>query len=135
MTMRHYDDIIEYEYHGVQRHAHMSRSQRAAQFMPFAALQGYDALLEQTAHHTGHRVELSEDARDNLDRILHELIRRIPERPPVSLTYFQANPQVGGGEYRTVQGIAERYDAAQQCIWLSSGQCIACLDIIHIVLQ
>ena len=31
------------------QHPHMSRHQRAAQFMPFAALTGYNQVIEQTA--------------------------------------------------------------------------------------
>mgnify|MGYP001090769802 CR=1 FL=1 len=41
---RAYDDIIN-----LPHHPHMSRHQRAAQFMPFAALTGYNQVIEQTA--------------------------------------------------------------------------------------
>ena len=37
-----YDDIIMLEYHGSKRHSRMSLLNRAAQFAPFAALDGYD---------------------------------------------------------------------------------------------
>lgn len=37
-----YDDIIDLPHHQSQTHAHMSMHNRAAQFMPFAALTGYD---------------------------------------------------------------------------------------------
>ena len=35
-----YDDIINLPHHQSRKHPHMSRHQRAAQFMPFAALTG-----------------------------------------------------------------------------------------------
>ena len=35
-----YDDIIDMPHHVSRRHPQMSRHQRAAQFMPFAALTG-----------------------------------------------------------------------------------------------
>lgn len=44
-----YDDIIDLPHHRSRRHAHMPLRSRAAQFMPFAALTGYDAVIEQTA--------------------------------------------------------------------------------------
>lgn len=44
-----YDDIINLPHHQLRKHPHMSRHQRAAQFMPFAALTGYNQVIEQTA--------------------------------------------------------------------------------------
>ena len=46
---RAYDDIITLPHHQSRKHPHMSRHQRAAQFMPFAALTGYNQVIEQTA--------------------------------------------------------------------------------------
>ena len=44
-----YDDIIDMPHHVSRRHPQMSRHQRAAQFMPFAALTGYERAIEQAA--------------------------------------------------------------------------------------
>ncbi|PST46659.1 hypothetical protein CPA40_04320 [Bifidobacterium callitrichos] len=44
-----YDDIIDLPHHVSRRHPPMSRRNRAAQFMPFAALTGYDRLIADTA--------------------------------------------------------------------------------------
>lgn len=46
---RAYDDIIDLPHHRSRKHPHMSRHQRAAQFMPFAALTGYNQVIKQTA--------------------------------------------------------------------------------------
>lgn len=46
---RAYDDIISLPHHRSRKHPHMSRHQRAAQFMPFAALTGYNQVIKQTA--------------------------------------------------------------------------------------
>lgn len=40
-----YDDIIDMPHHQSKRHRLMAMEQRAAQFMPFAALAGYEDLL------------------------------------------------------------------------------------------
>ena len=45
----------------------MSRLQRAKQFMPFAALRGFEALLSAVARPKEARVELSEDQIDELN--------------------------------------------------------------------
>lgn len=43
-----YDDIIDLPHHQSRHHAHMALSGRAAQFMPFAALTGYEDVLNRT---------------------------------------------------------------------------------------
>ena len=48
----------------------MSRLQRAKQFMPFAALKGFEVLLAAVARPKEHRVELSEDQVDELNKVL-----------------------------------------------------------------
>ena len=51
----------------------MSRLQRAKQFMPFAALKGFETLLSAVARPKEARVELSEDQIDELNKILHTI--------------------------------------------------------------
>ncbi|MBB5226778.1 hypothetical protein DYE50_05365 [Treponema ruminis] len=47
MTIKkNYDDIIDYEYKGSTTRAKMPLSSRAKIFMPFAALRGYEELIE-----------------------------------------------------------------------------------------
>ena len=46
--MKHdYSDIIDMPRHVSAKHPHMSRSDRAAQFAPFAALTGYDEMIDE----------------------------------------------------------------------------------------
>lgn len=50
LTQTHrYDDIIGLPHHQSRFHSRMSQSGRAAQFMPFAALTGYEAVIEHAA--------------------------------------------------------------------------------------
>lgn len=44
-----YDDIINLPHHVSMRHSHMTMTQRADQFAPFAALVGHDKAIEETA--------------------------------------------------------------------------------------
>ena len=46
--MGKYDDIINMEHHTSIRHPRMSALDRAAQFSAFAALTGYEEIIEQT---------------------------------------------------------------------------------------
>lgn len=43
-----YDDIINMPHHVSKKHPQMPLSDRAAQFSPFAALAGYEELIEET---------------------------------------------------------------------------------------
>ena len=54
-----YRDIIDLPHPVSRRHPHMSRHNRAAQFMPFAALTGYDVVIEQAARRNDEAVERS----------------------------------------------------------------------------
>lgn len=51
----------------------MSRLQRAKQFMPFAALRGFEALLAAVARPKEAWVELSEDQIDELNTVLQSI--------------------------------------------------------------
>ncbi len=51
----------------------MSRLQRAKQFMPFAALKGFETLLSAVARPKEARVELSEDQIDELNKVLQTI--------------------------------------------------------------
>ena len=58
------DDIINLPHHVPHRHPRMSRHQRAAQFMPFAALPGYARVIKQTACDAEAAVALGDAAGD-----------------------------------------------------------------------
>ena len=55
-----YDDIIDLPHHVSETRPRMSRLDRAAQFAPFAALTGYEAVIAETARRVEENV-LRED--------------------------------------------------------------------------
>ena len=58
--MKDYSDIIDLEHHKSENYPWMHEEDRAAQFAPFAALVGFDELIEKTAREHLKRM----DARD-----------------------------------------------------------------------
>lgn len=48
---KNYDDIINLKYIKSKRHKHMSLTDRAAQFAPFAALTGHKEAINETAEY------------------------------------------------------------------------------------
>ena len=99
-----YDDIIDLPHHVSLSRPHMERSDRAAQFSPFAALTGYESAVKETARLTDQRVELDENEREALDKKLAVLAARLGEQPEITVTYFVADERKEGGSYVTARG-------------------------------
>ena len=59
-----YSDIIGLEHHVSSKRPRMSRLSRAAQFAPFAALTGYDEMIDETERETDARLELDESRKE-----------------------------------------------------------------------
>ena len=160
-----YDDIIDMPHHRSQVHAPLSAAQRAAQFMPFAALAGYEEIIEDAARPRVRRIELGQDAREELDRCLATLLARFDDAPRVAVTYFvpeddgsrhRGGGQHGGigggidgginsevdeefGTYVTVRGAVTRYDGTAHRLLIVDEHGAACVvpcsDIVRIVVD
>ena len=59
-----YEDIINLPHHVSKTRPQMSMLERAAQFSPFAALNGYDDAVKETGRLTDERIELGDEERD-----------------------------------------------------------------------
>lgn len=127
-----YDDIIDLPHPTSQKHPRMPASDRAAQFSPFAALTGHEAAIRETARLTDRRVELDEDEKTALDRKLRLLTEHLTERPPVRITYFQADRRKDGGSYETAEGAMKKVDEIARMVVLTDGRRIPIDDIYEI---
>lgn len=78
----------------------MSQADRAKQFMPFAALKGYDIALRAKEKIVVPRIELSEEMTEELDRKIH----LIEKNDIVTVVYFC------NGEYLELTGMVSRLD-------------------------
>ncbi len=59
--MNKYDDIIDLPHHVSQNHPRMSMENRAAQFAPFAALNGHDEAIAETARRVNSKESTTTD--------------------------------------------------------------------------
>lgn len=84
----------------------MSRQERAKQFMPFAALKGYELALREKERVVVPKMELSEDYREELDYKLHQ----IKKNDMVSVVYFCKD------EYLKVTGMVSRIDESARVL-------------------
>lgn len=63
-----YEDIMQHRHPEPQGRAPLSASQRAAQFMPFAALTGFEALVQRTAQEQQDAVEVADTPVDGIEQ-------------------------------------------------------------------
>ncbi len=116
-----YDDIIDLPHHVSTVHPQMSRADRAAQFSPFAALQGYEDAIVETGRTMDRKAELSEDAKEVLDERLRFLRKQIMRHPEITVSYFQPDEKKDGGMYVTITGKAMAIDTDNRRIVLEDG--------------
>lgn len=119
-----YSDIIRLPHPEPKRRKRMSMIDRAAQFSPFAALTGYDAVIRESGRLTEREVELAADGKAMLDEKLRALADRLEEQPQVSLCCFVPDERKTGGAYVTVCGRVKRLDSQNQQILMEDGTVI-----------
>ena len=127
-----YDDIINLPHPTSKRFGRMPLEERAAQFSPFAALTGYDAVIREAARLTDRRVELDECRRQELDAALQDLAARLGARPEVLVTFFREDLRKEGGEYVHVSGRLRKIDSLARALVLEDGTVIPVDDIFEL---
>lgn len=118
-----YADIRNLPRHVSNVHPQMPRANRAAQFMPFSALNGYGEAVQETARQTEVFRELDEDSRSQLDEKLQIVQQKIRKYGKVSvvITCFVADPYKEGGSYQNYSGLVKRVDVYRRRILLMDG--------------
>lgn len=99
----------------------MSRHDRAAQFAPFAALTGHDAVLRETARLTDGPVELTQSRREELDTQLRALADRLDCRPLIAVTHYVPDERKSGGAYVRTTGRLRKLDALAGALVFTDG--------------
>ena len=93
-----------------EKHPPMPNRERAAQFAPFAALNGFEEAVDETARLTEQQIELGDGGIEELDRTLRQLAEHAAERPEVSVTWFRPDDRKDGGAYLTWRGSLKKMD-------------------------
>ena len=119
--MGKYDDIINLSNPMPTCRPRMSMLDRAAQFAPFAALTGYEAVVAEAARLTDDRLELSEDMKIILNDKMQMIVDNIDKEPFVTIKYFVPDKRKAGGAYVEVSGIVKEIDEYERCIVMTDG--------------
>ena len=103
-----YADIINLPHHVSTVHPQMSMHQRAAQFSPFAALVGFEDVVDEKVRQTVPERELSEDEKAELDQRMGIIAAHLSEHPVVTIEFFEPDKRKDGGEYVFKSGEVEK---------------------------
>ena len=113
------------------RHARMSAEMRAAQFASFAALTGYDEMVEESERLTERRCALFDDEILELNRSLRSLADG-GKGQLVTVLYFQPDAFKAGGEYKTKTGIVKKVDEVNGLLIFEDRETVRIEDIVEI---
>ncbi len=129
--LKEYEDILNLPHHVSAVHPHMPRNDRAAQFLPFMALSGYEEKIQETARLTESRMELDDNAKTLLNHRLRLAHERLTDHPVLSIRYFEPDRQKSGGAYRTVTGAVKKIEACHGRIVMDDGAQIPIEEIVE----
>lgn len=118
MGTEKYEKIIGMAHHTSPTRPRMALRDRAAQFAPFAALTGYDEMVEETARLTDSEDAYNEEASVLLDKRLRLLNELQNEHPYVEIIYFVPDERKSGGRYETAYGYLKLIDTVEGTIML-----------------
>lgn len=123
-----YDDMLDMPRHCSTLHKHMSLEDRAAQFIPFQAVQGYEDAVIETARLTDEKIELS----DSQKQVLDEQIQYLQLHPETSVTilYFAKDDKKQGGKYQEITGRMKTIDPITNTLILKNKKKIPLKDIL-----
>ena len=132
MENQRYDDIINLPHHVSSKRPQMPILERAAQFLPFSALTGYEDAVKETARLTDTRIELEESEKDLLNTKLYVLLDNLATEPKVKITYFLPDGRKSGGKYVSKMGTVIKIDLYNRQIKLEDETDIPLDDIFAI---
>ena len=136
-----YADILSLPHHVSETHARMPQADRAAQFAPFAALSGYGDAVQESARLTSQRIDLDEDAKEELNQTLQLLSAQLRGQgfsQQIRVTFFVPDIKKAGGSYLSENGTIRKLPSDVRAVVLEtvSGRrrTIPLEDILHIEL-
>lgn len=129
--VHNYDDIINIQ-KPKSNHKPMDRLQRAAQFAPFAALNGYEESIVETGRIVEEKVELSEEEKDRLSFKLTFIQEHIKDNIDVEIIYFVPDKKKNGGTYQSKIGVLRRIDDVERKVQFTDKSIIEIESIFNI---
>lgn len=119
-----YTDILNLPHPTSKKHPRMTRTARAAQFAPFAALTGYNEAVKETARLTDEQLELDDTEKAQLNEKLQLLRQHLPRQLPITITFFIPDTKKAGGSYQTITGPVKKIQEYERRLIMTDGTII-----------
>lgn len=97
------------------KHIPLTREQRAVQFSPFAALNGYEESIKEEGREVIKKIVLSDDEKEVLNNKINYLLDNI-ENLNYKITYFEKDLKKNGGKYITTSEKIKKIDVTNQVL-------------------
>lgn len=131
-----YKDIINNPYPNRETEKSFPKEvNRAAQFAPYAALKGFEELVEETARTTQKFIEPDEGIKEEINRKLRYLADNGEKDLLVTLTYFQKDSRKDGGAYVTYTGTPIKIKEFEKEIIFDDGFSVSIDSILTLELS
>lgn len=128
--MSSYDDIINLPRPISKKHKPMSLYNRAAQFAPYAALVGYDAVIKEVGRTTSEELYLNDDqAMDINSKLIY-----LKDNNDIEAIYtcFVKDCKKQGGAYVELRGKIKKIDLDRGQIILNTGDKVIINNIVKV---
>ena len=127
-----YEDILDLPHPVSARHKPMDRVTRGAQFSPFAALTGYDGVIREEQRLTTPRPALSEEEKSVLDQKLSLLAECQMAHPLLTVRFFRADPEKGGGELAKLSAPLRDLNGPDGLLTFTTGETVPFRDLVDL---
>lgn len=117
-----YSKIINMPRPNFNTYKKMSKHDRAAQFAPFAALNGHKEAVDEKARQTEKRIILDENQKDILNHKFMMIKEKINEKPLIKVIYFEKDTRKLGGKYKKITNWVRKIDEIERKIVLINRQ-------------
>lgn len=128
-----YEDIIYRSYPYPSGHRKMNRVDRAAQFAPFAALNGFEEAIEEAAKILEEKKELDESKKEEINEKILCLKRQKKSHLTVQVLYFQKSVGQEKGQTLLYEGTLQKVE--DDALLFSNKKRILFEDIYEIEMQ
>ncbi len=102
-------------------HPRMSMENRAGQFAPFAALNGFDGLIAETGRRTDKKIDISDEQIKKINETLARVMQNESTEIMIKVTYFEPDALKGGGKYVIKSGTIKSIDEITGVITFADG--------------
>ncbi len=116
-------------------HPHMSMENRAGQFAPFAALNGFGGLIVETGRRTDRKIDISDEQIEKINKTLAYVVQSESTEIIVQITYFEPDELKEGGKYVIKSGRIKSINELTGVVKFTDGTEVAIADIAEVAIK